>query len=33
MSAEEREAELKEIKQMEVELVGWVREAKTAIRQ
>jgi len=33
MSATEREAELKEIKQMEVELTGWVREAKTAIRQ
>ena len=33
MSADEREAELKEIKQMEVELTGWVREAKTAIRQ
>ena len=33
MPAEEREAELKEIKQMEVELTGWLREAKTAIRQ
>ena len=33
MSAAEREAELKEIKQMEVELTGWVREAKTSIRQ
>jgi hypothetical protein len=33
MPAAEREAELKEIKQMEVELTGWVREAKTSIRQ
>jgi hypothetical protein len=33
LSADEREAELKEIKQMEVELAGWVREAKTLIRQ
>jgi hypothetical protein len=33
MPAEEREAELKEIKKMEVELTGWLREAKTAIRQ
>jgi hypothetical protein len=33
LSADEREAELKEIKQMEVELTGWVREAKTLIRQ
>jgi hypothetical protein len=33
MPADEREAELKEIKKMEVELTGWLREAKTAIRQ
>ncbi len=33
MPAEEREAELKEIKKMEIELTGWLREAKTAIRQ
>jgi hypothetical protein len=33
MPAEEREAELKEIKKMEVELTGWLREAKTLIRQ
>jgi hypothetical protein len=29
MSADEREAELKEIKKFEMELVGWLREAKT----
>jgi hypothetical protein len=28
MSADEREAEMKEIKKLEIELVGWVREAK-----
>jgi hypothetical protein len=28
ISTDEREAELKEIKQLEIELVGWVREAK-----
>jgi hypothetical protein len=28
MSKEDREAELKEVKQMEVEYVQWVREAK-----
>ena len=33
MSKEEREAELKEIKQMEVEFTRWVREAKTELRK
>jgi len=33
MSKEEREAELKEIKQMELEYVNWVREAKNEIRK
>lgn len=33
MSADDREAALKEIKQIEVQLVGWLREAKTAMRQ
>ena len=33
MSAEEREAALKEIKQMELAYVSWVREAKAALRQ
>jgi hypothetical protein len=33
MSKEEREAEIKEIKQMEVDLTKWLREAKVAIRQ
>ena len=33
MSKEEREASLKEVKQMEVDLTGWLREAKTAARQ
>jgi hypothetical protein len=28
MSADEREAGMKEIKKLEIELVGWVREAK-----
>ncbi len=32
MTAEEREADLKEIRKMEVELTGWVREAKAALR-
>jgi hypothetical protein len=32
MPAEEREAMLKEIKQMELQYVGWLREAKAAIR-
>jgi hypothetical protein len=32
-SAEEREASLKEIKQMELEYVKWLREAKAALRQ
>ena len=33
MPAEEREAELKEIKKMEIEMTGWLREAKALIRQ
>jgi hypothetical protein len=33
MSKEEREASLKEVKQMEVDLTKWLREAKTAVRQ
>ena len=33
MSKEEREASLKEVKQMEIDLTRWLREAKTAIRQ
>jgi hypothetical protein len=33
MSNEEREAQIKEIRQMEVELTSWLREAKVAIRQ
>jgi hypothetical protein len=33
MSKEEREAELKEIKQMEVEFTRWVREAKNELRK
>jgi hypothetical protein len=33
LSKQEREDNLKEIKQMEVELVAWVREAKTELRK
>ena len=33
LSADEREEALKEVKQMEVEYVRWLREAKAAIRQ
>jgi len=33
MSKDDREAELKEIKKMEVEYVQWVREAKTELRK
>ena len=33
MSKEEREASIKEVKQMEVDLTKWLREAKVAIRQ
>jgi hypothetical protein len=33
MSKEDREAELKELKQIELSLVGWVREAKTELRK
>jgi hypothetical protein len=33
MSKADREAELKELKQMEIELVGWVREAKAELRK
>jgi hypothetical protein len=33
MSKEDREAQLKEVKQMELELVSWVREAKTELRK
>jgi hypothetical protein len=33
MPAEEREAQLKEIKQMELQYVRWLREAKVAIGQ
>jgi hypothetical protein len=32
MPKEEREAELQELRKMEVELTGWLREAKAAIR-
>ena len=33
MSKEDREAELKEIKKVELELVSWVREAKAELRK
>jgi hypothetical protein len=33
MSKEEREASIKEVRQMEIDLTGWLREAKTAVRQ
>jgi hypothetical protein len=33
MSKEERESELLEIKKMEVDLTGWLREAKTELRK
>jgi hypothetical protein len=33
LSAEDREAQLKEVKQMEVQYTSWLREAKAAIRQ
>jgi hypothetical protein len=33
MSKEDREAELKELKQFELGLVGWLREAKTELRK
>jgi hypothetical protein len=33
MSKEDREADLKEIKQMELEFVGWLREAKAELRK
>jgi hypothetical protein len=33
MSKEERESELKEIKQMEIEFTRWLREAKTELRK
>jgi hypothetical protein len=33
MSKEDREAELKELKKLEIELVGWVREAKAELRK
>lgn len=33
VSKQEREDQLKEIKQLEVELTGWLREAKTSLRQ
>lgn len=33
MPATEREASLKEVKQMELDMVGWLREAKVAVRQ
>jgi hypothetical protein len=33
MSREDREAALKEVKQMELEMVAWVREAKTEMRK
>lgn len=33
VSKEDREAQIKEIKQMEVELTSWLREAKTSLRQ
>jgi hypothetical protein len=32
MTREERESQLKELKQMEVQLTGWVREAQVALR-
>lgn len=33
MTPDEREAQIKEIRQMEVELTSWLREAKASIRQ
>jgi polyhydroxyalkanoate synthesis regulator phasin len=33
MTKDEREATIKEVKQMEVSLTGWLREARTAMRQ
>jgi hypothetical protein len=33
MSKEDRESELKELKQMELEFVGWVREAKAELNK
>jgi hypothetical protein len=33
MSKDERESELKELKKIELELVNWVREAKTELRK
>lgn len=33
MSKEEREASIKEVRQMEVELTGWLREARASMRQ
>jgi hypothetical protein len=33
MSKEEREAQIKETRQLEVELTGWLREAKASMRQ
>ena len=33
MSKDEREVELKELKKMEIDFVGWVREAKTELRK
>ena len=33
MSKQEREDQLKEIREMEIGLTGWLREAKTALRQ
>lgn len=33
MSKEEREASIKEIREMEIGLTGWLREAKTSLRQ
>jgi hypothetical protein len=33
MTSDEREAQIKEIREMEVELTSWLREAKVAIRQ
>jgi len=32
MTQDERESQLEEIKKMEVQLTGWVREAKTALK-
>jgi hypothetical protein len=32
MSREEREAQLEEIKKIEVQLTGWVREARVALK-